>query len=192
MHVTCKYEITNSKNGHLDVGTPAYDAVHPTDNEASNMPLLPPLNFPKWLNENQNLLQPPVNNFCIFQGGDFIVMAVGGPNERLDYHVNETEVYSQCLSDFCIDGFSFCIPRNGFINTKVECFFELWMNESFVIFVSRKARCSCSLVLTVYDLLFSMLNIFPANTPHNPVRFADTIGLVIERVRPEKSKGNVL
>lgn len=27
------------------------------------------------------------------------------------------------------------------------------------------------------------------NVPHNPVRFADTVGIVIERARPEKAIG---
>ena len=55
------------------------------------MVLSPPLPLNKWLSENSEKLQPPVNNFCLYAGKDFVVMAVGGPNERNDYHVNETE-----------------------------------------------------------------------------------------------------
>lgn len=51
-----------------------------------------PINFTKWLEENGDKLQPPINNYLLFRGKDTIIMVVGGPNKRSDYHINETEV----------------------------------------------------------------------------------------------------
>jgi 3-hydroxyanthranilate 3,4-dioxygenase len=52
--------------------------------------LVSPLNFKAWIEENRHLLKPPVGNKVVWENGEFIVMAVGGPNNRKDYHYNKT------------------------------------------------------------------------------------------------------
>jgi len=39
-----------------------------------------------WVEAHRDRLRPPVVNATLFDDGDFIVMVVGGPNQRTDYH----------------------------------------------------------------------------------------------------------
>jgi 3-hydroxyanthranilate 3,4-dioxygenase len=51
-----------------------------------------PFNLKKWIEENRSLLQPPVGNKNLYvESEDYVIMIVGGPNARKDYHYNETE-----------------------------------------------------------------------------------------------------
>ena len=65
--------------------------------------LVSPLNIKAWIEENRALLKPPVGNKCVWNDGEFIVMVVGGPNNRKDYHYNETpEFFYQLEGDILL------------------------------------------------------------------------------------------
>lgn len=54
--------------------------------------VIAPFHLQNWIQENKSKLKPPVGNLELYEeSGNFIVMVVGGPNSRLDFHVNTTE-----------------------------------------------------------------------------------------------------
>lgn len=56
------------------------------------MAIQKPFHLNQWVEENRDLLKPPVGNKNLYvSSGDYIVMIVAGPNARKDYHYNETE-----------------------------------------------------------------------------------------------------
>jgi 3-hydroxyanthranilate 3,4-dioxygenase len=121
------------------------------------MNLLPPLNIPKWLAENSHLLKPPINNYCVYND-DLTVMIVGGPNARTDYHVNSTpEFFYQYKGRMLLKTVQPAMKEG-----EKDVFRDIYINEG--------------------DLF-----LLPPNIPHNPVRFADTVGVVIEQPRPKES-----
>jgi len=63
-----------------------------------------PFNLREWIEEHRHLLKPPVGNQQIYlNAGDFIVMVVGGPNSRKDFHYNESEeLYYQLDGDIVV------------------------------------------------------------------------------------------
>lgn len=48
---------------------------------------IPPVfNFDQWIRDNEDQLKPPVSNKAMYVDDDLIVMVVGGPNQRHDFH----------------------------------------------------------------------------------------------------------
>ena len=119
-----------------------------------------PLNLHAWIEEHRHLLKPPVGNKVIYSG-DFIVMVVGGPNSRTDYHWDEGPEWFYQLEGEMVLRIQEDTDGRGDGGTGRDI--PIRAGEIFLL---------------------------PARVPHSPQRLPDSIGLVIERKRlPHEEDG---
>lgn len=111
------------------------------------MQSLQAFNFRQWIDSHRHLLKPPVCNQQVFEENDFIVMVVGGPNSRTDYHYDEGP----------------------------EFFYQL---EGEMLLKTIQQDDRVDITIGEGEIL-----LLPPKVPHSPQRFADTVGLVVERKR---------
>ena len=120
------------------------------------MQSLTAFNLRAWIDEHRDALRPPVCNRQVFDDDDFIVMIVGGPNARSDFHVDEGP----------------------------EFFYQI---EGEMVLRTVQGHERVDVTIGEGDVL-----LLPPRVPHSPQRFADTVGLVVERKRlPEELDGFV-
>lgn len=111
------------------------------------MPLISPFKLSAWIDQHREQLKPPVCNKMVWQDSELMVMIVGGPNNRKDYHIDPGEEFF-----YQIEGaMELRIIENGARKT-----IRIQEGEIFLL---------------------------PANIPHSPQRFENTVGMVIERIR---------
>jgi len=107
-----------------------------------------------WIDEHRQLLKPPVCNQQVFEEDDFIVMVVGGPNTRRDYHYDEGP----------------------------EFFYQI---EGEMLLRTMQDGERVDIPIRAGEVL-----LLPPRVPHSPQRYANSIGLVVERKRlPEELDG---
>ncbi len=106
-----------------------------------------PFNLQHWIERHRDQLKPPVCNKQVYEEDDFIVMIVGGPNGRRDYHYDEGP----------------------------EFFYQL--EGEMLLKTQQDGR------VVDYPIKAGEVFLLPPKMPHSPVRFADSVGLVIERKR---------
>lgn len=118
--------------------------------------LFPKFNFKEWIDEHRHLLKPPVGNKVVWENGEYIVMVVGGPNARKDYHLNQTpEFFYQVEGNIVLKVIDEGVAK------------DIHINEGDIY-------------------------LLPANIPHSPQRGPNTVGLVIEQVRPEGAEDGLM
>lgn len=113
-----------------------------------------PFNLQQWIDENRELLKPPVCNRELYAGSEFIVMIVGGPNSRKDFHYD--------------------IGPELFYQLEGEMLLKTMQDGKPVDILIREGE----------------MFMLPPGVHHSPQRFANTVGLVVERQRkPEELDG---
>ncbi|MEO0998887.1 MAG: 3-hydroxyanthranilate 3,4-dioxygenase [Pseudomonadota bacterium] len=118
------------------------------------MKALTAFNFRDWIDRHRDALKPPVCNRQIFEESEFIIMVVGGPNSRDDYHDDPGE----------------------------EFFYQI---EGDMLLRTIQDGQRSDIRIGEGEML-----LLPGHVPHSPQRFADTVGLVIERQRrPDERDG---
>ena len=120
------------------------------------MDTLTPFHFQRWIDEHRHLLKPPVGNKQVFADAEFIVMVVGGPNARRDFHVDDGE----------------------------ELFYQL--EGDMTLHTMREGQRD-SIAIREGEML-----LLPPRVPHSPQRYADTVGLVVERQRRRDERDGFL
>jgi 3-hydroxyanthranilate 3,4-dioxygenase len=118
------------------------------------MQALKAFNFADWIDRHREDLKPPVGNRLVFRESEFIIMVVGGPNARTDFHDDPGE----------------------------EFFYQL---EGEMVLRTVQDSRIVDIPIRAGDIL-----LLPAHVPHSPQRRANSIGLVVERVRrPDEQDG---
>ena len=111
-------------------------------------------NFQAWIDQHREYLKPPVCNRQVFHESEFIIMVVGGPNSRTDYHDDPGE----------------------------EFFYQI---EGDMLLKTMQDDLPVEIPIRQGEIL-----LLPKHVPHSPQRFANTVGLVIERQRkPDEQDG---
>jgi 3-hydroxyanthranilate 3,4-dioxygenase len=115
---------------------------------------LKPFNLKRWIDAHREFLQPPVCNRQVFRDSEFIVMVVGGPNSRTDYHHDEgAELFYQLEGDMLLK----TVQQGRLVDIPIR------EGEIFLL---------------------------PPRVHHSPQRYANTVGIVVERQRrPEELDG---
>ena len=105
-------------------------------------------NLKRWIDEHRDLLKPPIGAEMIWKDSQFIVMIIGGPNARRDFHMDPSD----------------------------EFFYQL-EGDMVLEYISAEGKRRRETIRQGDVFLLA------ANTPHSPQRPANTVGLVVERVR---------